>query len=165
MIIITVAPPKLVAVHSAYATESLPPLPVWPDLPVPVSHRTGPSSVSPTGNLRFPNPVRWPALQPLLAPTNQANGCALAICPGGAHVEESKTKEGYCVAKWFNDQNEKRFYHARKLNGMAARLIKFKHGKHGSGLGISGTDSASWPSACIQWLGQQGFLDAGPERH
>ncbi len=64
---------------------------------------------------------------------------------------------------WY--QNEKRFYRALKLNGVSAKLIKFKHGRHGFGLGIPGTDSTRWPSACLQWLKQQGFPGAASERH
>lgn len=57
-----------------------------------------------------------------------------------------------------NHQNEKRFYQALRRNGIPARLIEFKHGKHGFGLGVPGTDSTRWPQACLEWLDNQGFL-------
>lgn len=310
----TLALLAVMTVPAAFAAETQPVIPVWPHLPVPVSQRADHPFSTPKGGLHFRGPIRWPTLQPFLPPTNQANGCAIVICPGGAYVEESITLEGYRVAKWFNrkgvscfvlkyrlpdgqlppggvpwplqdvrravqivrahaaewhidshhvgvmgfsaggsvaslagvhwlpgnpdakdplnrfstrpdflilgypvismmpgithplsharllgkeapqdmdkyfsselnvtpltppaficyarddttvnHQNEKRFYRALKLNGVAAKLIEFNHGRHGFGLGIPGTDSTRWPLACIKWLKQQGFLDAGSE--
>ncbi len=57
-----------------------------------------------------------------------------------------------------NHQNEKRFYAALKRNGIASKLIEFKHGGHGFGLGLKGTDSTGWPKDCAQWLKQMHFL-------
>ena len=57
-----------------------------------------------------------------------------------------------------NHQNEKRFYAALKRNGIAAKLIEFKHGGHGFGLGLKGTDSTGWPKACAAWLKKERFL-------
>ena len=57
-----------------------------------------------------------------------------------------------------NHQNEKRFYAALKRNGIAAKLIEFKHGGHGFGLGLKGTDSTGWPKDCAAWLKKERFL-------
>ncbi len=59
-----------------------------------------------------------------------------------------------------NHQNEKRFYAALKRNGIPAKLIEFKHGGHGFGLGLKGTDSTGWPKACAAWLKKERFLPA-----
>ena len=57
-----------------------------------------------------------------------------------------------------NHQNEKRFYAALQRNGIPAKLIEFKHGGHGFGLGLKGTDSTGWPKACAAWLKKERFL-------
>ena len=57
-----------------------------------------------------------------------------------------------------NHQNERRFYAALKRNGVPAKLIEFKHGGHGFGLGLKGTDSTQWPKDCARWLKRMHFL-------
>jgi acetyl esterase/lipase len=57
-----------------------------------------------------------------------------------------------------NHQNEKRFYAALKRNGIPAKLVEFKHGGHGFGLGIKGTDSTQWPKDCARWLKRMHFI-------
>lgn len=57
-----------------------------------------------------------------------------------------------------NHQNEKRFYAALKRNGVPAKLIEFKHGGHGFGLGLKATDSTQWPKECAAWMKARGLL-------
>ena len=57
-----------------------------------------------------------------------------------------------------NHQNEKRFYAALKRNGIPAKLIEFKHGGHGFGLGKKGTDSVQWPRDCAALMKARGLL-------
>ena len=57
-----------------------------------------------------------------------------------------------------NHQNEKRFYAALRRNGVPAKLVEFKRGKHGFGLGEKGTDSTQWPRDCVRWLKEMKFL-------
>jgi acetyl esterase/lipase len=57
-----------------------------------------------------------------------------------------------------NHQNEKRFYAALRRNGVPARLVEFKRGKHGFGLGEKGTDSTQWPHDCVRWLKKMHFI-------
>ncbi len=57
-----------------------------------------------------------------------------------------------------NHQNEKRFYAALQRNDVPAKLVEFKHGGHGFGLGLKGTDSTGWPKACAAWLKKERFL-------
>lgn len=60
-----------------------------------------------------------------------------------------------------NHQNEKRFYAALKRNGVPAKLVEFKHGGHGFGLGLKGTDSTQWPKDCAKWMRAMGLLRGG----
>ncbi|MHB1766699.1 MAG: alpha/beta hydrolase [Phycisphaerae bacterium] len=60
--------------------------------------------------------------------------------------------------KTVNHQNEKRFYAALKRNGVPAKLIEFKHGGHGFGLGLKVTDSTQWPKECAAWMKARGLL-------
>ncbi len=55
-------------------------------------------------------------------------------------------------------QNEKQFYAALRRVGIPAKLVRFKHGQHGFGLGRPGTDSVKWPDLCIKWLRQMKYL-------
>ncbi|MGC9261324.1 MAG: alpha/beta hydrolase [Phycisphaerae bacterium] len=65
-----------------------------------------------------------------------------------------------------NHQNEQRFYAALKRNGIPAKLIEFKHGQHGFGLGKKGTDSTQWPEDCAAWMQAGGLLGSGvPSRN
>ena len=57
-----------------------------------------------------------------------------------------------------NHQNEKRFYAALRRNNVPAKLVEFKHGKHGFGLGAVGTDSTQWPEDCVRWLRKMKFI-------
>ncbi len=57
-------------------------------------------------------------------------------------------------------QNSKFFYAALRRAGVAARLVEFRHGKHGFGLGIPGTDSVQWPNLCLHWLAKMKFIPA-----
>ena len=57
-----------------------------------------------------------------------------------------------------NHQNENRFYAALERNGVPAKLVEFKHGGHGFGLGIPETDSTRWPALCIRWLKSMKFV-------
>ncbi|NNM84734.1 MAG: alpha/beta hydrolase [Phycisphaerales bacterium] len=59
-----------------------------------------------------------------------------------------------------NHQNEKQFYAALVRNRIPAKLVKFKLGNHGFGLGQKGTDSTRWPAMCLRWLKARGFLPA-----
>jgi acetyl esterase/lipase len=61
-----------------------------------------------------------------------------------------------------NHQNEKRFYAALKRNAIPAKLIEFRHGQHGFGLGRKGTDSVQWPRDCVTWLAKMKFI---PRHH
>lgn len=300
--------PAVVGLQAASAGE-LPPIPVWPHLPVPANQRTNHTYWTSHHKLHIRAPIHWPTLQPFLPAAKEANGCAIIICPGGAYVEESITLEGYSEAKWFNrvgvscfvlkyrlpegklppggvpwplqdvrravqivrahaaewhidpqrvgvmgfsaggsvaslsgvhwlpgnpnaadplnrfstrpdflvlgypvismmpgithelshdrlvgkhapmivdqyfssdlnvnaltppsfvfyaqddktvkHQNEKRFCEALKRNGVPVKLLEFKHGGHGFGLGVPGTGSTAWPEECVEWLATKGFF-------
>lgn len=61
-----------------------------------------------------------------------------------------------------NHQNEKRFYAALKRNGVPAKLVEFKRGQHGFGIGAPGTGSVKWPIECERWLVGLGLLPVNP---
>lgn len=55
-------------------------------------------------------------------------------------------------------QNEKLFYAALRRLGIPAKLVVFKRGQHGFGLGKPGTDSVKWPGLCIKWLRKMKYI-------
>ncbi len=61
-------------------------------------------------------------------------------------------------------ENEKSFYRALRRNNIAAKLIVFRKGGHGFGMGIKGTDSTQWPKDCANWLEKMGFFGRHSER-
>ncbi len=63
-----------------------------------------------------------------------------------------------------NHQNEKRFYAALRRNGVPAKLVEFKRGRHGFGLGEKGTDSTQWPRDCVRWLKEMNFISQANHR-
>ncbi len=50
------------------------------------------------------------------------------------------------------------FYAALRRDGVPVKLVEFKHGKHGFGLGRKGTDTTQWPRDCFRWLKQINVL-------
>jgi acetyl esterase/lipase len=59
--------------------------------------------------------------------------------------------------------NEKLFYAALRRQRIPAKLVEFRHGGHGFGLGRPGTDSVKWPAMCIQWLRKMKFIPSSAE--
>lgn len=55
-------------------------------------------------------------------------------------------------------QVTQQFYAALRRDGVPAKLIEFKRGKHGFGLGRKGTDTVQWPEDCIRWLRKMNLL-------
>ena len=57
-----------------------------------------------------------------------------------------------------NHQNEKLFAAALRRCGVPVAVVEFRHGGHGFGMGLRGTDSVQWPAQCVKWMRKMGYL-------
>ena len=71
------------------------------------------------------------------APADEANGCAVVVCPGG----------GYNILAWDKEGTE------------IAELHIYSRGGHGYGMRPSDNPVSNWPKRCEQWMRTSGLLD------
>lgn len=56
-------------------------------------------------------------------------------------------------------KNSELFLEALKENHVQCRMLTYKQGGHGYGIGKKGTDATAWPEECLKWMREIGSLN------
>lgn len=56
-------------------------------------------------------------------------------------------------------RNSQLFFEALKEKGVKCRMLAYRQGGHGYGLGKKGTDATAWPEECLKWMREIGSLN------
>ncbi len=101
-------------------------VPLWPEgAPGSAARKAEPEKVEWRGEpgIQFPvvSNIHHPSLTPYLPPKDKANGCAVIIAPGGAHMFLTTDREGYDLAEMLMQR------------GIAAFVLKYRLARDKSG--------------------------------